>query len=131
MNVSREWLDRAAAETGFQAPALERVVRLGEVLADITRHPFLGPALALKGGTALNLGFGAPPRLSVDLDLNYVASPAREDMLRDRPVVERAVERLVLAADPRPADPREDFTAGSSSCSTGTTAALPTGSRST
>jgi predicted nucleotidyltransferase component of viral defense system len=70
MSVSQERLRDASAETGFRAEALEKVIRLGELASDVFNHPFLGPALALKGGTALNLAFGPPPRLSVDLDLN-------------------------------------------------------------
>jgi len=94
MSVSQERLRDASAETGFRAEALEKVIRLGELASDVFSHPLLGPALALKGGTALNLAFGPPPRLSVDLDFNYVASVDREVMLRDRPEVERAVEQL-------------------------------------
>ncbi len=94
VSVSREFLERAAAETGFQPGALEKVVRLGEVANDVTRHPLLGGALALKGGTALNLCWGHPTRLSVDLDYNYVASVGREGMLEARPTIERAVEEL-------------------------------------
>jgi hypothetical protein len=94
MSVSQERLRDASAETGFRAEALEKVIRLGELASDVFNHPFLGPALALKGGTALNLAFGPPPRLSVDLDFNYVASVEREVMLRDRPEVERALEQL-------------------------------------
>ena len=94
MSVSQERLRDASAETGFRAEALEKVIRLGELASDVFSHPFLGPALALKGGTALNLAFGPPPRLSVDLDFNYVASVEREVMLRDRPEVERALEQL-------------------------------------
>ena len=89
MSVSQERLRDASAETGFRAEALEKVIRLGELASDVFNYPFLGPALALKGGTALNLAFGPPPRLSVDLDFNYVASLEREVMLRDRPEVER------------------------------------------
>jgi hypothetical protein len=40
---------------GFQTAALEKVVRLGELAVDVARHPLLGLALALKGGTALDL----------------------------------------------------------------------------
>lgn len=94
MSPSLEYLDRCAAETGFQVAPLEKVVRLGELAADVARHPFLGRALALKGGTALNLCFGAPRRLSVDLDFNYVAHVDRERMLEDRPQVETAVGEL-------------------------------------
>jgi predicted nucleotidyltransferase component of viral defense system len=51
---------------------MEKVVRLGGLAGDIARHPFLGHVLALKGGTALNLCYGPPKRLSVDLDYNYI-----------------------------------------------------------
>lgn len=95
MSVSTERLRDLSAETGFRAAALEKVIRLGEILASLSRHPLLGKWLALKGGTALNLGYGPPPRLSVDIDLNYVGGPAREDMLRDRPELERALETLI------------------------------------
>lgn len=73
---------------------LEKVARLGELAADVGRHPFLGSVLALKGGTALNLCFGAPSRLSVDLDFNYIGHLDRERMLADRPEVEGAIEQL-------------------------------------
>ncbi len=97
MSLSRERAVQLAAETGFRADMLEKVVRLGELLADIRRHPVLSSPLALKGGTALNLSLEAPPRLSVDLDFNYVASADRERMQHDRPVLERAVESLAAA----------------------------------
>jgi len=71
MSVSLEYLERCAGETGFQVASLEKVTRLGELAGDIARHAFLAEVLALKGGTALNLAFGAPSRLSVDLDFNY------------------------------------------------------------
>ena len=77
MTVSRQTLDRLSGETGFRPDALEKVLRLGELAADIGRQPILSAALALKGGTALNLCFGAPRRLSVDLDFNYIASADR------------------------------------------------------
>jgi hypothetical protein len=48
--------------------------------------------LALKGGTALNLFFGAQaPRLSVDLDFNYVRPVERDEMLREKEEIERAL----------------------------------------
>ncbi len=72
MKPSRRYLEGLAAETGFREETLEKVLRLGEVAADISRHPLLSEVLALKGGTALNLCFAAPRRLSVDLDFNYI-----------------------------------------------------------
>ncbi len=94
MSVSREFLERGAADTGFPAAGLEKVVRLGELAGNVGRHPVLGEKLVLKGGTALNLGFGPPGRLSVDLDFNYVGAVERELMLVERPQIERAVTEL-------------------------------------
>jgi len=53
MNVSLEYLKRCADGTGYRIEPLEKVVRLGEMAADIKRHPRLGAVLALKGGTAV------------------------------------------------------------------------------
>jgi predicted nucleotidyltransferase component of viral defense system len=94
MNVSLQFLQRCAAETGYRPEVLEKVIRLGELAGDIGRHPFLGIVLALKGGTALNLCFGTPNRLSVDLDFNYIGDGSREKMQADRPQVEEALEQL-------------------------------------
>jgi len=94
MSLSLEFLERCASETGFRVSALEKVAGLGGLAGDITRHPLLGKALALKGGTALNLCFGRPKRLSVDLDFNYVGHAEREKMLKERPLVEAALIEL-------------------------------------
>lgn len=96
---SREYLDRLAAETTFRLDTLEKVLRLERLLNQVRRHPFLGDRLALKGGTALNLFFGGPvPRLSVDLDFNYVRPVERDEMLREKPEVERAI-RIIAEGD--------------------------------
>src|SRR6266516_3347087 len=94
MTLDREELTRLAAETGFRPATLEKVVRLGPLLDEIARHPFLAPRLALKGGTAIQLGLGPPRRLSVDLDLNYIGAERREDMLAERPQIEHEIQRL-------------------------------------
>jgi predicted nucleotidyltransferase component of viral defense system len=94
MNPSREYLQACSIQTGYQVAPLEKVVRLGEMAGDITRHPFLGKVLTLKGGTVLNLCFGPPKRLSVDLDYNYIGNLEREKMLEDRPRVEEAICQL-------------------------------------
>lgn len=94
MSVTPEFLERCAVESGFPSATLEKVIRLGELAGDIGRHPYLAEVLALKGGTALNLVLEAPPRLSVDLDFNYIGSVDRSRMLAERPEVEAAVEEL-------------------------------------
>jgi predicted nucleotidyltransferase component of viral defense system len=94
MSPSLEYLERCSAETGHRVTPLEKVVRLGEIGADLARHPFLSEVLVLKGGTPFNLCFGQPQRLSVDLDYNYVGHVERERMLEDRPRVEEAVAEV-------------------------------------
>lgn len=91
MNLSAEHLAGLAAETGFRPETLEKVIRLGEFAADVGRHPLLSRVLALKGGTALNLMFGSPARLSVDLDFNYIRQVDRAGMQADRQDVEQAI----------------------------------------
>jgi predicted nucleotidyltransferase component of viral defense system len=97
VNLSRDALVGLEAETGFRAATLEKVLRLGEMAAGIAEHPFVGPRLVLKGGTAIQLALGTPLRLSVDLDLNYVGQLDREEMLRERPEVEAAIDRVARA----------------------------------
>jgi len=97
VNLSRDVIVALEAETGFRAATLEKVLRLSEVATEIAAHPFLGPRLVLKGGTAIQLALGTPLRLSVDLDFNYVGQLEREDMLRERPEVETAVDRVTRA----------------------------------
>ena len=109
MNVSLEYLQRCSAQTGYQVPPLEKVVRLGEMAGDVERHPFLGKVLALKGGTALNLCFGPPKRLSADLDFNYVGDRDREKMLADRQQVDQALAVLASRKGYRVQQSRDAF----------------------
>jgi predicted nucleotidyltransferase component of viral defense system len=92
--LSREQLQRAAADRGFQLESFEKVHVLVRLLESMRAHPFLGPRLALKGGTALNLFVLDLPRLSVDIDLNYVGAPDRETMLAERPRIEQALQQV-------------------------------------
>jgi len=50
--------------------------------------------LTLKGGTVLNLFIFDVPRLSIDIDLNYVGVSDREAMLAERPRVEAALQAV-------------------------------------
>jgi predicted nucleotidyltransferase component of viral defense system len=108
LKYSREYLGQRSANTGFRPDTLEKVLRLLRLLDQMTRHPFLGSRLLLKGGTALNLFYAAAPRLSVDLDFNYIGSVARDEMLRERPEVERAVTQMVMGDDYRVQSGREE-----------------------
>ncbi len=94
MRISREKLASEAQATGFRPEVLEKVIHLMNLLEGFQSHPFLKDRLALKGGTALNLFLFDIPRLSVDIDLNYVAAPDRETMIEERPKVEQAVQAV-------------------------------------
>jgi predicted nucleotidyltransferase component of viral defense system len=48
----------------------------------------------LKGGTALNLFALDIPRLSVDIDLNYIGAVDRATMIAERPKVEQAIQAV-------------------------------------
>jgi predicted nucleotidyltransferase component of viral defense system len=92
--LSREQLQRAAADSGFQVESYEKVYMLVRLLEAIRTHPFLGSRLALKGGTAINLFVLDLPRLSVDIDLNYVGAADRQTMRAERPHVEQALQQV-------------------------------------
>ena len=103
MRISPERLEMEAEATGFRPDVLEKVAHLLGLLDSLSSHPFLRGKLALKGGTALNLFLFDVPRLSVDIDLNYVGSESREAMLEERPAVEEAMRSVFR---------REDFNVG-------------------
>lgn len=95
MNISFEKLMAEASSTGFRADMLEKVAHLIGLLDVLRKHPYLKGKLVLKGGTALNLFFFDVPRLSVDIDLNYVGAEDRQTMLDERPKIEQAVKAVV------------------------------------
>lgn len=94
MIFSREQLLAESTATGFRPEILEKVMQLLSLLETFERHPFLKGRLALKGGTALNLFCFDIPRLSVDMDLNYIGSVDRTTMLEERPRVEQAIQAV-------------------------------------
>jgi predicted nucleotidyltransferase component of viral defense system len=103
MNLTPQTMAKEVSATGFGAEPLEKVFRLMALLDALNSHPFLKPRIALKGGTALNLFHFEVPRLSVDIDLNYIGAKDRETMLADRPKIEQAVclrERLTIKRVP-------------------------------
>jgi len=66
-----------AESTGFRADVIEKVLHLLNLLNMLNSHPFLKGKLVLKGGSALNLFVFNIPRLSVDIDLNYIGAVGR------------------------------------------------------
>lgn len=83
-----------AESTGFRAEMIEKVLQLINLLDKLNSHPQLKSKWVLKGGTALNLFVFNLPRLSVDIDLNYIGALDREAMLAERPKVEQAAQAV-------------------------------------
>lgn len=85
-----------AEKTGFRIEMIEKVLLLINLLNTLNSHPFLKGKWVLKGGTALNLFLLNLPRLSVDIDINYIGETDREKMLAELPGVEQAVQAVFL-----------------------------------
>lgn len=97
MQLDRLTLGRMAKELGFVRDTLEKVCRLTDVLKFFESDNLLAEAIALKGGTAINLTIFNLPRLSVDIDLDYCRSIDREDMLADREIITDRISKYMSA----------------------------------
>lgn len=98
MELSREALRALAAQLGVRPDVLEKVVRLLAVLERLREDEDLRNACALKGGTALNVFWLPLPRLSVDIDINYVGEVSASELAEQRPLFERRVTRACQLA---------------------------------
>ncbi len=94
MIISPEKLVFEAESTGFRPDMLEKAAHLLGLINALHYHPFLKGKFALKGGTALNFFIFDIPRLSVDIDLNYVGAEKCSAMLAERPGIEKAVQAV-------------------------------------
>jgi len=99
MKLTHDDVIPVAESTGFSPVMVEKVILLMNLLSSFNTHPSLKGKWVLKGGTALNLFVFQLPRLSVDIDLNYIGSLDREVMLEDRPLIEKAVQAVCLRED--------------------------------
>ena len=92
-------LGQLGDDTGFPPTQIEKVVRLLALVDDIFDDPYLGGLVSLTGGTALNMFVLDAPRLSFDLDLNYIATPDPDVMKAERPRFEAAMRSMFEAHD--------------------------------
>ena len=72
MNFDESTINEVHQQSGFDQLYIEKVLRLLGILELIFSNPRLKDKYVLKGGTALNLFYFQLPRLSVDIDLNYL-----------------------------------------------------------
>lgn len=94
MRLSRDYLMIESASSGFRPEIMEKAIHLLSLLQILQSHPALKNKFALKGGTALNLFWFDVPRLSVDIDLNYVGEVDRELMDIDKSIIDQAIDAV-------------------------------------
>src|SRR4030042_2486234 len=90
-------LQKLQRDTGFNPPVLEKAYHITRILAAVAGSETLSKALALKGGTALNFVYLDLPRLSIDLDFNFVGAAEKRKMLEARPRIGEEIVRLAKA----------------------------------
>lgn len=93
------YIGRKAKELGFIRDTFEKVTRLVDILEYFNTNPTLKNNLALKGGTAINLTIFKLPRLSVDINLDYLIRNSREEMLKERKIIHETIERYMLSQE--------------------------------
>lgn len=91
------YLGKRAQELGFVRDTLEKATRIADILEYLNTNPILKKSLALKGGTAINLTIFNLPRLSVDIDMDYLISSSREEMLANREGINSLVDRYMVS----------------------------------
>ena len=89
--------DQAKA-LGFNRDTYEKVCRLIEVLKFFENDTLLSHSLALKGGTAINLLYFDLPRLSVDIDLDFVGHVDRDEMMTSRKKINELIQLQMKAS---------------------------------
>lgn len=92
--ISPVEVKQIASEHKFNTANIEKVLRLVDLLREIYAHPYLKSRFVLKGGTAINVFVFDIPRLSVDIDLNYIGSPEKDVMLNERSVIREHLQRI-------------------------------------
>lgn len=92
--ANKEYFGRFSKETNFHRDTLEKAYRLEQLLKEINRHPELREGLALKGGTAINFLYFRYPRLSVDLDFNFIAGIEKEEKDKESPKIDEALRTI-------------------------------------
>jgi predicted nucleotidyltransferase component of viral defense system len=90
------YFGRIANETGFRTGPLETLFRLVELLNRLGVQ--FANELSLRGGTALNLLYLDVPRLSVDIDLDYVGTADPAEAQRRRPELLSEIEEIARQA---------------------------------
>lgn len=85
IDLTSENIRKTAKATGFIKDNVEKVMRLIDILETIFLTKWKDK-FVLKGGTAINMFYMGMPRLSVDIDLDYIGK-SKEEMLADKEAI--------------------------------------------
>ncbi len=96
-NYDINYLGKRAEELGFIRDTLEKVTRLSDILEYFNTNQLLKESMALKGGTAINLTIFNLPRISVDIDLDYLKADTRDEMLENREKINSVIDRYMTS----------------------------------
>lgn len=88
---------KQAKELGFVRDTFEKVCRLTNILQFLSNDSYVAGKVALKGGTAINLTMMNMPRLSVDIDLDYIGSISKNQMLVEKEEIRKIINRYMIA----------------------------------
>jgi len=91
---NKEYFERFSKETNFHRDTLEKIYRLEDLLKEINNHPELNKGLVLKGGTAINFLYFKYPRLSIDLDFNFVSGIGKRKKDEIIPTIDSALRSI-------------------------------------
>ena len=94
-DITRSYIIETARKYGFQRDTLEKVIRLYQILKDMSGIPLFRDCFALKGGTAINLVCFNLPRLSVDIDLDFTRFGRMPELLPLRKEIKSALFDLL------------------------------------
>ena len=104
---SRRYYEHVAEASGLPLAALERVFRQAALLGGLVAR--MPDEFLLRGGTALNLLHLEAPRLSIDLDLDYVGAADAGAAKQRRPALLAELEALAGEAGYRVERSRQSY----------------------
>ena len=97
-NISKKMhkiIDHQSERLNFNRKSMEKVVRLSLILKEISKNNLLKEKLAFFGGTAINMIYNNLLRLSVDIDLQYIGSKDKDQMLKDRDKIRETFKSIL------------------------------------
>lgn len=97
IEYNRAELGKEAKKYGFVRDTFEKVLRLREILKFFNSQKYLSEHLILKGGTAINTVIFNLPRLSVDIDMDFIPNGTRDEMMVAREQIASIIKEYMGA----------------------------------